>query len=912
MDHGIYGDWNGLHDIRISNDGRWAAYEVRPGQGDGVLHLVNLQSLGEKTFERGSNPRFSPESDYLAFRIKPPFTLVRKKKMEKKGKEAMPKDSLGIYRLGQDLLSKVPRVEEFRVPDKASSWLVLRHYHKTDTASADTNEYGVKLAMPEGKPSKMVVMDPVRNDKHEFEKVYDFEISEEGKAVVFSRFFPARDTVPGRAVEYLDLRKGLTQEIFASEGSYGRMGIDPEGEQVAFLHHPDSGIMVGLDLYYWSPAGKTARKIVDTLSTGMPEGWGISKHAGPWFSGDGSRLYFGTAPLCPPEAKDTLPEEEKYRVDIWNWQDGLLQSMQLKQLERERKRTHLAVWHVGTEVMVQLGGPELESVITMHRGNGDLALGASSIPYHKLISWETYRYQDFYLIDTRSGSREVILKKKPFGAELSPGGRYLAWYEPEDSNYYAHGVESGGLVCLTCGIEDAFYDGERDIPAVPRPYGIAGFTEGDKGVLLNARYDIWKTDPAGKKLPVNLTLNSGTQTGTEYRYRHLEYDDPFIPLKKSIFLEGFNDRSKETGIYEASALISMKPRALVQGRYRYELLARARDADILLWRKGDFDEYPDVYVSDPEFRERSRISDANPQATDFYWGNPRLVRWKSYSGEDLEGILYVPEDFDPTREYPMLVYFYEKRSDRLYRHVSPTPSRSTINFAWCVSNGYVVFVPDVTYREGHPGQSAYDAVVSGTLAMCEQLPFIDRDNIGIQGHSWGGYQVAWILTRTDLYRAAMAGAPVANMTSAYGGIRWQSGASRMMQYEKGQSRIGGTLWERPDLYLENSPIFRVPDIQTPLLIMHNDADGAVPWSQGIELFVAMRRLQKPAWMLVYNDEAHNLRNWPNRVDLSIRMMQFFDHYLKGEPAPAWMSEGIPALEKGKVDGYEPVINTGGD
>jgi len=185
------------------------------------------------------------------------------------------------------------------------------------------------------------------------------------------------------------------------------------------------------------------------------------------------------------------------------------------------------------------------------------------------------------------------------------------------------------------------------------------------------------------------------------------------------------------------------------------------------------------------------------------------------------------------------------------------------------------------------------------------FPFIDRKKIGIQGQSWGGYQTAWLITQTNMFAAAMAGAPVSNMTSAYGGIRWESGLSRMFQYENNQSRIGATLWDKPLQYIENSPLFYVPKIKTPLLIMHNDNDGAVPWYQGIELFTAMRRLNKPVWMLTYNNEEHNLKaeSWANRMDLTIRMKQFFDHYLKDEPMPWWMQYGVPAIQKGKELGY---------
>jgi dipeptidyl aminopeptidase/acylaminoacyl peptidase len=286
------------------------------------------------------------------------------------------------------------------------------------------------------------------------------------------------------------------------------------------------------------------------------------------------------------------------------------------------------------------------------------------------------------------------------------------------------------------------------------------------------------------------------------------------------------------------------------------------------------------------------------------WGEVKLVSWKSFDGTNLQGLMYFPENIDTSLRYPMLVYFYERNADLLHSWSNPAPSRSIINRPYCVSNEYIVFVPDITYETGYPGRCAYNAVVSGTMAMLEKYPFIDPDRLGLNGQSWGGYQVAWLVTHTDLFRCAMAGAPVSNMTSAYGGIRWESGKSRMFQYEEAQSRIGGTLWDKPLLYLENSPLFSAPSIHTPLLIMHNDADGAVPWYQGIELYMALRRLQKPCWMLTYNNEQHNLTRRANMKDLSIRMMQFYDYYLRGAAMPAWMGKGLPALEKGKKDGYE--------
>ena len=345
--------------------------------------------------------------------------------------------------------------------------------------------------------------------------------------------------------------------------------------------------------------------------------------------------------------------------------------------------------------------------------------------------------------------------------------------------------------------------------------------------------------------------------------------------------------------------------------YRFDNLKKAIDAETLIWTHENVSNSPDVWTSNLKFEHRHQLSDANPQQKMFIWPGVRLVHWDSFSGKKLEGLLYFPETIYPDRKYPMIVYFYERNADNLHAYTSPAPMRSTVNRTYFASNDYIVFIPDITYENGYPGQAAFDAVISGTQIVSSMFPFIDRTKIGIQGQSWGGYQVAWLITQTDMFAAAMAGAPVSNMTSAYGGIRGESGLSRMFQYEKNQSRMGGSLWDKPLQYIENSPLFYVPKIKTPLLIMHNDNDGAVPWSQGIELFSAMRRLNKPVWMLTYNNEEHNLKpeSWANRIfrsmltplkagDLTV-FFRIFVRVLHDSPADA----DPPGIEKrGKKSG----------
>lgn len=346
------------------------------------------------------------------------------------------------------------------------------------------------------------------------------------------------------------------------------------------------------------------------------------------------------------------------------------------------------------------------------------------------------------------------------------------------------------------------------------------------------------------------------------------------------------------------------PVSAMDGAFSAKGVAKAKDKDIYIYTKETYVNPPDVHVTS-NWHNETKLSSINPQQSNYNWGTAELFKWKAFNGKEAVGILYKPEDFDSTKKYPLLFYFYETLSDGLYQYTAPSPTGSRINIPFFVSRGYLVMTPDIRYTKGHPAKDAYNYVVSGAKALAKKK-WVDGKNMGIQGQSWGGIQVAQLITMTDMFKAAWAGAPVANMTSAYGGIRWQGGVNRQFQYEKTQSRIGATLWEKPELYIENSPLFHLPKVKTPVVIMANDADGAVPWYQGIELFTGLRRLGKKAWLLNYNGEAHNLVERRNKKDIQIREQQFFDWMLKGEKPARWLVEGIPATKKGIDWGLELV------
>jgi dipeptidyl aminopeptidase/acylaminoacyl peptidase len=503
---------------------------------------------------------------------------------------------------------------------------------------------------------------------------------------------------------------------------------------------------------------------------------------------------------------------------------------------------------------------------------------------------------DVYTVDTRTGARRRVAERIPFDPQLSPGGRYVLYFG-RDRRWHAFDNTTGRTADLTGRVAARFDQETWDTPSDPAPWGVAGWTEGDRSVLIYDRYDVWEMDPAGRRPARMVTDSAGRRARTVLRWVDLDPDERAIDPRQPLLLRAFNEETKASGFFRDRLDSNAPPVMLAMEDRQVGAPSRARDAEVYLWTRQTVSESPDLWVSGPSFTDARRMSAANPQQSGYRWPTVELVKWRSEDGADLQGLLYKPEGFNPAKKYPMVVYFYESLSDNLHQYRMDVP-RNTIQPTLYASNDYLVFMPDIHYTTGYPGQSAMRSIVPSVRSLVAR-GFVDSAKVAIQGQSWGGYQVAYMITRTPMFAAAMAGAPVANMTSAYGGIRWQTGLARAFQYEHGQSRIGATPWQNRDLYIENSPLFAADRITTPLMIMHNDADGAVPWYQGIEMFVALRRLGKEVYLINYNGDEHNPTKRANQIDLAIRMMQFFDHHLKGRPAPEWMRRGVPFLERGR-------------
>jgi dienelactone hydrolase len=556
------------------------------------------------------------------------------------------------------------------------------------------------------------------------------------------------------------------------------------------------------------------------------------------------------------------------------------------------------LYHINNDKFVYLGKIKDRNIISTEEGDGAISYVIQDSTYEIASQWQGYSLKDIYQINNQNGQRSLVQKGwKGNLISSAYDGSYLLFYDEVLKKYFAYDHKTQKKTVVAKDIKFPLYDEDNDVPDDPNAYGIAKWLNDNESFILYDRYDLWLVDAKGIKPSIALT--NGRISKTVYRFIETDVERKTFSNTDSLLIKGFSEIDKS----ESIAMLTMHNKQLSvlnKVPMHFTGIEKAKLSSDFTVLQEDEKTSPNLfpYQFTATVQNPKPITNINEQQKEYNWLTTELVTWKAYTGKKAEGIMYYPEDFNPKKKYPMIVYFYERNNQTLHNYLAPAPTPSRLNIPFFVSRGYLVFVPDIWYQKGYPGQGAYDYILSGTRAMV-QKGYVDSTKIGLQGQSWGGYQIAYLINKTNLYAAAWAGAPVVNMTSAYGGIRWGPGIVRQFQYEKTQSRIGATLWERPDLYIQNSPLFSLPKVTTPLVIMSNDADDAVPWYQGIEYFTAMRRLNKKIWMLVYNNEAHNLVERKNRKDIQIREQQFFDHYLKGAPMPIWMSKGVPAIMKGR-------------
>jgi dipeptidyl aminopeptidase/acylaminoacyl peptidase len=946
LTHRDYDGWRSLSSEVLSRDGRYLAYAYMPQDGDGEIVVRELATGKEQRQGVGALPpppvqqpeEVNPEeplprpsvkiaitsdSRYVVATTYPAKAETQAAKKQKKKAEDLPKGGLLVVSVATGEATRVASVKSMQVPAKGGSWVAYLKEPKPEDKKGEDKKADDKPAdekkAEEKKPddkkkeygSDLVLRDLARGTERTFAGVLEYAFARDGQTLLYA--VSSRNEAENGAFAVTPGTEAPPVALLAGKGRYRKLTFDREQTQAAFVSdRDDAGASAPrFKVYYWDRRAPTATEVVSSATAGFPADLAVSEKGQLGFSRDGRKLYVpaGLPAKAPKDEAADGPADEKVVADLWSWKDDLIQPMQRIRANQERSRTYRGVYHIAEKKYVQVADASLRSFAPSD--DGKRALGFDDRAYRRLVDYDG-TYNDVYVVDTLTGERKLLRKQLRGGdgpggpggggpggggVRWSPDGRLASYYQ--DRHWHVLDVQAGTTRNLTEGLGVAFYDEDHDTPGPAGSYGSADWTRDGASFLVYDRYDVWQLFADGRPAR-NLTEGEGRKTKTQLRVQRIEpveegEDERGIDPAKPLYLRAVSEDTRATGFSRDSFEGAAPPRRLLWGDRNYRYTGRAREADVLLLTASRFDEYPDLHTTDSSFQRLSKATSGGAQMEPFLWGKGELVRFNSADGVPLRAALYKPAGFDPKKKYPMIVYIYERLSQNVHNFVNPAPGTS-INAAFYVSNGYLVLTPDIVYTIGSPGPSALKCVLPAIQAVVDQ-GFVDEQAIGIQGHSWGGYQIAYMLTQTNRFRAAEAGAPVGNMTSAYSGIRWGSGLPRQFQYEKTQSRISRTLYEAPLKYIENSAVFHADRVQTPLLILHNDQDDAVPWYQGIELFLALRRTGKEVYLWNYNNEFHGLRRRHNQKDYTVRMQQFFDHYLKAAPRPDWMEKGIPFLER---------------
>lgn len=904
IDYQAYDNWKKLEKQQVSRNGNWISYEINPLKGDGFLYFYNQKLYKLDSIQRGKEASISFKEDFVAYKLWPGYDTLRNCELKKIDKKKWPKDTLCIRLIKNDSLIKIPKVKSFTIAEESNilGYLTEKNDKKTLAKKKKWFQKKKKSAKEldsDGFP--FVLFSPEKGEILKEKNITEFTISKKGNYVALIEH--RKDKIDSCKLILFDTRNQVKKTIVGAKTSIQLPVWNESESQMAFLFSSDTSKVKQFELALFDLKMIQMSIYGDTTQAFFGKEQGISEHRKPIFTENENYLYFGKYKRVEPEKKDTLLESEKPKLDIWHYQDKTIQPQQLINLKRDERKNYLCVLNLKTNDFIQLSNDTLD-VFPIKKMKGNYLLARSNEKYKIEAQWTSPSRADYYRINLE-GKIESIKNGLHYPGSLSPNGRYFSYFNPDLNEHHLIDIDLKTDKCISSFLEKNvnWVEDVNGMPMKAGPIGEIGFTENEQALLLRSEYDLWSYDITKNKLSC-ITEFEGENTKTRFEPNFWSDDSVYIDFE-NMYVKGFNTKTKSESIFQFIQHENHTDfKQVYSGDFSILSTSRSKNKSTILLRKSTVSHYPELTVLSNDWINEKDISKTNPQQSEYAWSTVELIKWKSYSGIELEGLVYKPTDFDDTKQYPLIIYYYELNSDKLHAHHPPRPTASIIHPTEYSSAGYIVFIPDIRYKPGYPARGAYDCILSGTDFILKKYSNIDSTRMGLQGQSWGGYQSAQLITMTKRYAAAMAGAPVGNMFSAYGGIRWGSGLNRQFQYESTQSRIGKTIWEAPELYVENSPIFHLPKVSTPLLIMHNDQDGAVPWYQGIEIYTGLRRLGKPCWMLNYNGDDHNLTKLANKIDLSIRMRQFFDHYLLGKPMPIWMSEGLPAIDKGKKLNYE--------
>lgn len=920
--------WKGLGASAISNDGQWIAYRLSPLQGDSDVIIRSTSSdkeykiaVGEGGFGAAS---FSDDSTYAAVATAP----TRKAAQADRRARRPIQNGVTIIKLADGTKAEISKIRRFAFSNETPGWIAL-HRYGADTApggAAEGRAGGPPVPpTPGGAPgaggpgnrptgTDLILRDLATGDELSLGNVSDFQFDKTGRWLAYT--IDAADQA-GNGIQLRDMTTGAVRVLDSGKFWYSRPSWTEKGDGLAALKAKEDRAyrdrLHSIVAFTGFGAGAAPKKVVYDPSTdkSFPAGMTISPNRSPMWSEDLTAIVFGihearksdrparpegaeggdapAAPAAPATPPADENPDEKPNLVIWHWKDDRLQSAQRVQETFDRNYSYASVYYPATQTFIRLADDELRTVNIAPKQK--FAVGYDVRAYERMGNLDGRTFRDVYVVDLATGQRKLALKKNRWIYGPSPDGTKVLFYQ--DKHFHVLDLATGQTRNLTAGVPANFVNVEDDHNIVDPPRNPWGFSSDSKSVVLSDGFDIWQVPLAAGMNAVNLTVN-GTKDGIRYRSRYiLDPDERGVDLSRPLHVDVYGEWTKKNGF---GRIEPGKPgvKNLTWEDASFGRLMKAKKADVIVYSKETRADVPNFYVTSLAFGPAKKISDVYPDQKNFTWsGDAMLLDYTSDKGRKLQGSLFLPANYEKGRQYPVIVYIYERLTQGHNTYARPTANG--FNRSVYTSNGYAVLMPDITYHVNDPGMSAVWSVVPAVKAAIA-TGAVDPKKIGLHGHSWGGYQTSFLVTQTDMFAAAIAGAPLTNLISMYSLIYKNTGGTNGAIFESSQGRFTSGYSDNWEAYARNSPVYHAQNVKTPLMILHNDQDGAVDFTQGIEYFNTLRRMDKPVILLEYPGENHGLARPANQQDYTVRMKEWFDHYLKGEPAPDWMKDGIPRLK----------------
>jgi dienelactone hydrolase len=933
--------WRTIRSTAVSSDGRWFAYVISPNEGDAsVLVVSTADTTKQYKFAIGELPvpgggggppvavgsalSISNDSKWVAFTIYPTRADARRARTARRPLQ----NKVAIVNLATGEKKEFDKMRRFVFAGDAPQWVAMHGYSASAPVAASPAGGAGPATPAVSDAADLILYGLTSGTTFNIGNVSEFGFDRLGNFLAYT--IDAREDI-GNGVQLRDLRSDVVRALDSENALYRRLAWVDSGNAFAVLRgKPDT---VARDTLYtvltFTGIGTPAQKKVAFDPSGrsdFPIGMRVSGERTPRISEDYTAVFFGIREARKPEPRPTTmagrdsagapsrvvqagapgaggtvnqprvdPADETASLVIWHARDPRLQSQQIVQENADRSFSFISEYRLADNKFFQLASDDVRTIISLPKDR--YAIGHDVREYEQPASYSGRRFADVYVFDLVTGQRTLAFKKAPTSISLpSPDGKQLLYWG-EDGHYYTLDLATREKRNITKGVPASFVDVEDDHnnifpPAIFPTFYALGWAKDNLHVLLSDGWDVWKV-PVKGGTAVNVTGDGKTN---QLRYQRRYVFDPRergIDLGKPLYFATYGEWTKKEGLARVEpGKAGAKSFFSDDARYNY---VKAREADVFVFTRQTARDFPNYHVAGPDFRPVRQLTNANPQQKEFAWtSGVRLINYTSDKGDKLQGALYLPANYEPGKKYPLLVTIYEKRSQLANQFVSVSET-STPNRSLYTSRGYAVLDPDIVYKVNDPGMSAVWAVLPAVKAAIA-TGVVDSSKVGLWGHSWGGYQTSHLVTQTKIFKAAIAGAPLTDLVSMYSSVYWNTGGTNQAIFESSQGRFQGNFIDNYDAYIRNSPAFHAKNVETPLIIMHNDKDGAVDFNQGITYYNTLRQLGKDVILLEYVGENHGLARPVNQKDYASRMREWFDHYLQGQPAPDWMVKGVPRLK----------------